>query len=194
MKKERTNFLVLWPAFAAQPTLVEDLTKETPKCDAQKLKPEELEVCESYITWSQCIAGVGGIVLTVAEIVKASLNKAGKKELASDIWDGFGALYKLFYGVNQEFLMAISDINAGKPFEPIESPGDLPDWPDDDKKASDAEGIIEGVWNTLKPILEFALKKLPKGSKWEIVLSGLIDGGENALKKLRPLLKKAFGS
>jgi len=194
MKKEQANFLAPWPAFGGQSTLGEDLTKEIPKCDAQKLKPEELEVCESYATWSQYISGGGGIVLTTAYIVKVALDKAGKKELTSDIWDGFGALYQVFYGVNQEFLQAISDINAGKPFEPIESPGDLPDWPDDDYKASDAEGIIEGVWSTLKPILEHALKKLPTGSNWKIVLSGMINDGEDALKKLIPLLKKAFGS
>ena len=194
MKKEPTTFLAPWPAFGAPPTAAKDLAKETPKCDAENLKPADLEVCESYTTWSQCISSAGGVVRIVAEIVKTSLTKAGKKDLAVDIWDGFGAFYKLLQGVNQEFLTAITDINAGKPFEPIESPGDLPDWPDDDKDASDAENIIEGVWNTLKPILELALKKLPKGSKWEIVLSGLINDGEDALNKLIPLLKKALGS
>ena len=173
-------------------TLADEKQDEVQACDVSKLKDEELKTCQSYTLWSQILAGADGVVLATANIVNSTLKKT-KPKLATDIYDSFGAIYTAIAGVNNEFLQAIIDINQGKSFEIIDSPSSTPSWTPPDQSGSNASSVIEGVWNALKPVLEIVLKKFPDGSKWKVVFAGLIKNGDEALKKLIPLLQEAFG-
>jgi hypothetical protein len=114
------------------------------------------------------------------EIVK------NNKELATQIWDAFGELYKAIKKVDDELVLAIHR----KETEPIEAPVSLIERKDLSTEDSNAVVILEKLWSEIKLIMEQAINKMESNSQWHDLLENLIKDGERISSELLSLLRK----
>jgi ribosomal protein S3AE len=121
------------------------------------------------------------------------------EELATQIWDAFGELYKAIKKVDDELVLAI----YRKETEPIEAPVSLlyiKDLSAEDSNVfsikdllvedSNAVLILEKLWSKMKSIMEQAINKMESNSQWHDLLENLIEDGERISSELLSLLKK----
>lgn len=183
--------LAPWPLLSDAEGLHATAGTQTVTCSST-LTGAAQTTCQSYTSLSNYLGIAGGLILTTAEVVYGRLSKS-KPKIATDIWSVSGTVYELIRGVTDQLSVAIGDLNAGKPFEPVETPSNLPPFPSPPEQGSEAGDVIQAVWSTLSGVLNIFLSKYKGNDKLRIAIAGLLENGNQAIQKLIPLLKQAFG-
>jgi hypothetical protein len=167
-------------------TLYAAIGADAPQACSSNLKDKDATDCASFTTWTQYTAAFAGVLGTTANLVYQFVSN---KKIAEEIVTGLHAIYSAVQGVNQQFLMAITDINARKPYAPIPQPDPIPPFPEPTK--GDAIGqAVESAWNVFKPFLEKMIAKMPTGSPWIKVLEGVIASSDQVIAQLKALFKE----
>lgn len=193
--REPSSTLLRWPLLSAADSLTATpaTTGETTVSCKTTLTGQHLKDCQSYTALSNYLVTAGGIVHTAAATVWAEIHKS-KPEAATDVWSLSRTVYELLAGVDSELIDAITDINKGKPYAPVETPAELPKFGPPPTSGGDAAEVLEGMWTTLEGVLNTVLAKYHGGEKMRIVIAGLLKNGNAAMQQLIPLLKHAFGN
>lgn len=139
--------------------------------------------CASFTSWTQYTAAFAGVLGTGASLVAQFVPD---KKTARRIITGLHAIYSGVQGVNQQFLLAIDDINNGKPYAPVPQPDPIPPFPTPEK-GKNIGHAVESAWQIIKPFLEKAIGKMPTGSPWIKVLEGLIISSQQVIDQLKAL-------
>ncbi len=147
------------------------------------LTGEAATQCASFTTWTQYTASFCGVLGTAANLVAKAVPD---EKVSRQIVTGLHAIYAAVQGVNLQFLSAISDINAGKPYAPIPAPEPIPPFPEP-TKGKEAGQAVESAWQIVKPFLEQMIAKMPSGSPWIKVLEGIITSSDQVLDQLKKL-------
>ncbi|MDJ0823072.1 MAG: hypothetical protein QNJ09_14840 [Paracoccaceae bacterium] len=159
---------------------------ESVTCDTSK---PDIERCNTYTKWTQWTYGLGYTVMLAEGIISQAL-KPSQPEIAKKISKGFHALYFATKGVNSEFVTAIKDFNEDKPYEPVDDPSILPDWPDvEEESAQSIKDILTDAWEVIKPILKAIVTKLAKGSALMIAFDGLISAADDVIDELSKIFE-----
>ena len=138
--------------------------------------------CATFTAWTQYTASFAGVLGTAATLV----GKFAPPNIAGPIVSGLHAIYSSVAGVNQQFLLAIHDINAGTPYSPLPQPDPIPPFPDPES-GKEIGQAVEAAWNIFKPFIEKAIGKLPSGSPWIKVLEGVIASSDLVIEQLKKL-------
>jgi hypothetical protein len=150
-------------------------------------KPKKPSATDTWIHWTQAFAALAGLVHTAGTMVS---QRVSDKDLANKIVHGLHALFKSIQAVNQAFKDEIEAIETGKPIEITVGPSDIPDWDDDDKL-----GLVDAIWEMLKPLLEGVMKQVAgKGGDAAVVADAInqfIQDSDKILDDLRPLFGEA---
>lgn len=144
--------------------------------------------CASFTTWTQYTAAFAGVLGTAANVVYSVLAKQNKK-IADEIVTGLHAVYAGVQGINQQFLLAISCINANTPYAPIPTPEPIPPFPTPQTGSSIGQAV-ESAWHIFKPFLEKMIAKMAAGSPWIKVLEGMIASSDQMIAQLKTLFEQ----
>lgn len=177
--------------FIAGVKVSSEATEGAPESCKADLPAEQKKECQSFTTWTQYTASAAGAVGTIATVVAKTVHD---KKIETKIIDGLEALYDALSGVNEQFLQAIVDINAGKKYDPLPEPDPIPPFPDPEGK--DWGQLLEEVWNTIKPWMEKEIGKIADerpGSPWIKILEGLVQSSQKIIDDLKKMLDKAPG-
>ncbi len=169
---------------------VDDLETDPPKSCNADLKDPEKTSCASFTSWSNYTASMCGALGMAAQIVDKTVSN---KKIASEIVSAIRTVYDGIAGVNSQFLEAIVDINAKKPYSPLPTPEPVPPFPVPSNGSDVEQAVVEG-WNMLKPWIEEGISKMPTGSPWIKVLEGIIVASDNMIKDLQDLFKEIAGT
>lgn len=169
------------------PSIFALIGADAPEACLTTLSGQAATDCASFTSWTQYTASFAGVLGVAANLVHQFV-PADKKTLATAIITGLHAIYSAVQGVNQQFLVAIHDINAGAAYAPMPQPDPIPPFPDP-TPGSDIGQAVESAWNTLKPFLEKAIAKLPTGSPWIKVLEGVIASSDQVIAQLKALFQ-----
>jgi len=183
--------LAAWPLLSSVESLHAAADTPTVTCSST-LTGAAQTTCQSYTSLSNYLGIAGGLILTTAEVTYGQLSKS-KPKIATDIWSVSGTVYNLIKGVTDQLSVAIQDLNAGKPFEPVETPSNLPPFPPPPSEGSEAADVIQAVWSALSGVLNIFLSKYKGNDKLRIAIAGLLENGNQAIQQLIPLLQQAFG-
>lgn len=166
-----------------QPMAVSEETTESCKED---LEEKDKEQCQSFTSWTQYTASICGSLGTAAQIVNRAV---GDKKTAMKIILSIKTVYDVVSGVNEQFLIAIKDINKGEPYKPVPKPEPIPPFPmpSDDK---DVEQAVVSAWRAFKPWLERAITSMDPESPWVKVLLGIIESSDQMIKDLQDLFRE----
>lgn len=149
--------------------------------------PKQPSPTDTWIHWTQAFASLAGLVHTAGTIVN---QRVSDKNLANKIVHGLHALYESIQAVNLAFNDEIKAIQTGTPIVITVGPSDIPDWKDDDKL-----GLVDAIWQALKPLLEGVMKQVAgKGGDAAVVadaISQFIQNSDKILDDLRPLFGQA---
>lgn len=170
-------------------TLYAALDTDPPQACSTSLTGQAATDCASFTSWTQYTAAFAGVLGTAANLVYKFVSD---KKLASEIVTGLHAMYSGVQGVNQQFLLAIQDINAGKPYAPVPEPEPIPPFPTP-TKGTEIGQAVESAWQIFKPFLEKAIAKMPSGSPWIKVLEGIIASSDQIIGQLKALFNKIAG-
>ncbi|MFD1344780.1 hypothetical protein [Litorisediminicola beolgyonensis] len=170
-------------------TIYAALDTDPPQACSSSLTGQAATDCASFTTWTQYTAAFAGVLGTAANLVYKFVPN---KKLASEIVTGLHAIYSGVQGVNQQFLLAIQDINAGKPYAPVPQPDPIPPFPTP-TKGNDIGQAVEQAWLIFKPFLEKAIAKMPTGSPWIKVLEGIITASDKIIEQLKALFNQIAG-
>ncbi|PFG43143.1 hypothetical protein ATJ88_1827 [Isoptericola jiangsuensis] len=189
--------LTIWPPVApeappADRTVHVLSAAATPTCNST-LTGTAATTCAAYTTYSRYLA-MGGSALMVAAIsADTALTKAGQREAAQDVWAACGAVYTVVQGMDQAFLQAIADLDAGQPFAPVDPPSNLPDFPSAPSGNDAVTTVIDSIWTLVADAVQLVLAKVADGPL-KIALEGSLAQGQKAFEYLAPILDKYFGT
>jgi hypothetical protein len=180
--KEIPYFFILFSS-------MEVLDDDAPEACKTKLKEPDKTQCQTFTTWTHYTASICGVFGLAAQIVNKSVSN---KKIALKIVLSLKTAYDGISGVNEQFLAAIVDINAGKPYEPIPVPDTIPPFPTP-TDGSDVEQAVVEAWNALRPWIDNFISKLPSDSPWIKVLEGIIESSDKMITDLQKLFKEIEG-
>lgn len=155
-----------------------------------KLDAKAQAACQGYTEWSGYTGSASQFLQGAADVEYKFLSKKNPT-LAMKIYHGIGIGATIFYGANQQFLQAITDINAGKKYEPIEVPDNPPPFnPNPPSDGSTVEEAIKAFWGALQPWLEKVIAKMANkypNSPWIKILEGIITSSQLWIKQLEDI-------
>lgn len=144
------------------------------------------EQCQSCTAWTQYTASIDGALGLAAQIVS---NTVKDKSAARKIIFSIGSAYNAVAEVNERFLIAIEDINAGLPYAPMPHPDPLPPFPVP-TGGDNVKDALEEAWRMIEPWLEKSISALPEDSPWIKVLRGITVALANMIADFEELFKK----
>lgn len=135
----------------------------------------------SLSKWNRILSTFDNALLAVTSIAVNNLGEGVKEKVEVAI----KVLYENVRSVNQQFLEAINDLEAGKPYTPLVDPGEIPEFPQD---VTSAKTTATSIWGVLSQVLEMGLSHLPSSSPWVKVLEGLIKDGNETIDTVSKLI------
>lgn len=150
------------------------------------LSPEAATSIKAYAAYSRWLNQAGGVVQVAAGSTFTFLANHNKRDQANAAYQAMTALHNVLSGMNDAFIKAIDDVTAGRSFEPLDVPTKLPPMPAAPPAAgrgSAAGMIAEGLWSTLRPVIEQVVAKQSQ-SNLAIALTGLLQSGEDAVQQI----------
>jgi hypothetical protein len=137
---------------------------------------------KTWTTYTQYFASAAGVVRLSDSIVHHQVKDG---DLYRKLHGAFKSVYDALSGVDKEFISGIKSMQEGKPPSYTFDPAPVPDWPDDPTQ----RGLFTAAWESIKPVLEVLLNKMPSGGALATAIAGLLDAGD----KCAADLEKAFG-
>lgn len=172
------------------------LASEQESCSTS-LKGDAIAACQSYTAWTGYTGSACQFLQGAADVAHKFVSKKNPA-LAAKIYHGIGIGANIFYGANRQFLQAITDINAGKPYEPIVSPDTPPPFnPDPPTDGKNIENAIVSFWGAFKPWLQIVIGKMADKSPtspWIKILEGIISSSDLWIKQLQDIFSSASDS
>lgn len=167
------------------------LEDDAPLTCSTKLNAEQMTVCQGYTKWTGYTGSAEQFLQGAANVAYKFINKSNPN-LATKVYNGIGIGANIFYGANQQFIAAITDINAGKPYSPIIIPDNPPPFAPPPSKGDSVEKAIEAFWNSFKPWLEDIIGNMAKkepSSPWIKILEGVVEASDLWIKQLKAIFQ-----
>jgi hypothetical protein len=169
---------------ASSPDLFVSAIEDGPPAPCRMdLNGDDLIQCQSFTKWTQMTASLDGAIALAAQVCQRELSGDNQQK----VFDLCKALYDGIAGVNQQFLAAIVDINAGKSYNPIVEPDTIPAFP---SPTGGVAGIVQSAWDIAKPWLEAMMGKMAPGSPWVKVLDGVITSSDAIVTDIQAAFTK----
>lgn len=148
----------------------------------------------TWIWWTQTFAGLDSLASIARRMVvsgKINIKEPGKTK----ILNGLDGVHQALQAINNGFIAAIHDIDAGKNPTIHAKPQPIPNWNEQNSSSSSSHALtaFKASWEIVRPALQFGLQYWQNhpGSTPEtalVALSGLLDASDALIDDISTII------